>query len=89
MSGCLILNAGIGVGQILATVCVITYYTSLVALTIYYFFASLAKELPWSTCSEEWGPECVDSRPKLFGNITPHADNSTARQSSSSEIYFL
>ncbi|KAG4068007.1 hypothetical protein HA402_010693 [Bradysia odoriphaga] len=80
---------GIGVGQILATICVVTYYTSLIALTIYYFIASFAKELPWATCLEEWGPDCVNSRPRLFGNITPHADNSTERQSSSSEIYFL
>lgn len=80
---------GIGIGQILSTVSVITYYTSLIALTVYYFIASLAKELPWATCSEEWGPDCVDSRPKLLGNIISHADNSSARQVSSSEIYFL
>lgn len=81
-------SSGIGVGQILSTVCVITYYTSLIALTIYYFIASLAKELPWSTCWEEWGPDCVDSRPKLLSNITTNAEDNV-RQLSSSEIYFL
>ncbi|KAJ6637659.1 Sodium-dependent nutrient amino acid transporter 1 [Pseudolycoriella hygida] len=78
---------GIGVGQILSTVCVITYYASLIALTLYYLVASFAKELPWSTCLEGWGSDCVDSRPKSFDNITTYAADT--RQISSSEIYFL
>lgn len=83
-------------GQFIGTAFVITYYTSLIALTIYYFVASFSTNLPWSRCLESWGPNCVDSLAvhknvtKLLGssgNETQIARNEHAV--SSSEMYFM
>ncbi|XP_031628887.1 sodium-dependent nutrient amino acid transporter 1-like [Contarinia nasturtii] len=80
---------GVGAGQIVASICVITYYSSLIALTVHYFFASFASQLPWSVCLPEWGPACVDSSSKH--NITFLTDSSSNHSdvASSSESYFL
>lgn len=79
---------GVGAGQIIASICVITYYSSLVALTVYYFFASFALQLPWSVCLEEWGPSCVDSISKNHSTFLANVSN-TSEVASSSEMYFL
>lgn len=76
---------GVGVGQTISSVSVITYYSSLVALTFYYFFASFASVLPWSQCLSEWGSECVDS---LAKNNNSNGMDLT-KGVSSSELYFL
>jgi len=40
----------------------VSYYTSLMALTIYYFIASFSATLPWSICDENWeGVICNDN----------------------------
>lgn len=79
---------GIGAGQVIASICVITYYSSLVSLTVYYFFASFAMELPWAHCSPEWGANCVDSQTK-FQQINESIFESAKNRSSSSEQYFM
>ena len=79
---------GIGIGQLLSTICIITYYTSLIALTLYYMFASFSSELPWARCVESWGADCVDTITKSV----VHSNESLAQQTkatSSSEYYFL
>lgn len=78
---------GVGAGQIVGSICVITYYSSLVALTVYYFFASFSSQLPWSQCLPEWGPTCVDSISRA--NSTVSASATQTGVSSSSEMYFL
>lgn len=75
---------GVGIGQMIACISVITYYCSMIALTCHYMFSSFYKELPWSTCQPEWGPNCVDS--KMKGNETAIIPEGS---SSSSELYFL
>ncbi|XP_017029143.1 sodium-dependent nutrient amino acid transporter 1 [Drosophila kikkawai] len=88
---------GVGYGQAFGTICIISYYSSLLALTLYYLFVSFQSELPWSYCRDEWA-NCVDSRPAEYvenllstgisaANATL-ASNTTKLQSSS-EIYFL
>lgn len=78
---------GIGVGQLVGTTSVVTYYVSLIAITLSYMFASFASELPWAKCKESWGANCVDSA----AIITNAGDrNNTIEQAvSSSQIYFL
>lgn len=73
---------GIGVGQVLATCFVTTYYASLMGLTIRYFLASFSDPLPWSMCKEEWNVSCIDSSLKAL-NI------SDVLPKSSAELYFL
>ncbi|KAG8232864.1 hypothetical protein J437_LFUL012480 [Ladona fulva] len=51
---------GIGYGQLLSTTCVMTYYCSLMGLTIFYFAASFQSQLPWTKCMPEWD-NCFDS----------------------------
>lgn len=77
---------GIGTGQKLSTLCVISYYSSLIGLTMHYMFHSMRKVLPWDYCRPEWGPTCVDSKPSesIDGNNRTQLANGT----SSSEYYF-
>lgn len=80
---------GVGAGQIVASICVITYYSSLVALTVYYFFASFATQLPWAVCLEEWGAGCVDSISKDNSTFLVNPSSNGTKMVSSSEMYFL
>lgn len=74
---------GVGIGQLVATICVITYYCSMIALALHYMFASFSTELPWSHCRPEW-ENCVDSKPTDNSTVAPGNGSS-----SSSEYYFL
>ncbi|KAI8037182.1 hypothetical protein M5D96_009930 [Drosophila gunungcola] len=51
---------GVAVGQVLATAASITYYSSIMALTLRFLVASSGSELPWSRCWESWGSDCHD-----------------------------
>ncbi|XP_043280539.1 sodium-dependent nutrient amino acid transporter 1-like isoform X2 [Venturia canescens] len=53
--------AGLGWGQMCSTIAVATYYSSLMALNLYYLINSFTAELPWSRCDPEWTEDCVDS----------------------------
>uniref|UniRef100_A0A182M4H5 Transporter n=1 Tax=Anopheles culicifacies TaxID=139723 RepID=A0A182M4H5_9DIPT len=75
---------GIGVGQTYSTFIVMTYYASLMAVTMRYLIASFADPLPWSECNETWNATCIDSR-----LITNMAENSTATATTSAELYFV
>jgi len=66
------------------TVLVLTYYCSLMALTVFYFVQSFAADLPWSTCDEKWDM-CIDS--KKSGDSNSSITNLTGYRSSS-ELYF-
>lgn len=80
---------GVGAGQIIASICVITYYSSLVALTVYYFFASFASQLPWAHCRPEWGPGCVDSVSIDKSIFLSESTSNRTEVASSSELFFL
>ncbi|XP_033153884.1 sodium-dependent nutrient amino acid transporter 1 isoform X1 [Drosophila mauritiana] len=68
---------GVAVGQVLATAASITYYSSIMALTLRFLLASFGSELPWSRCWESWGTDCHD------GN----AQNSSGKMSPA-QLYF-
>ncbi|XP_012261870.2 sodium-dependent nutrient amino acid transporter 1-like [Athalia rosae] len=72
---------GVGWGHMIAAFWVLSYYCSLMALTIYYLFASFSGILPWSYCREEWGDSCVAD------SSVPSNSNTTERWSSA-ELYF-
>lgn len=48
---------GIGYAAAFATWCVVTYYCCLMALTVFYFFASFQSVLPWSICDPSWADD--------------------------------
>ena len=76
---------GIGIGQMFGTISVVTYYVSLIALTLVYLISSFASELPWSKCKDSWEEQCVDSSAKKsdVGFI------GTNQSFSSSELFFV
>ncbi|XP_017040871.1 sodium-dependent nutrient amino acid transporter 1 isoform X1 [Drosophila ficusphila] len=63
---------GVAVGQVLATAASITYYSSIMALTLRFLLASFGAELPWSRCWESWGSDCHDgSAQNSSGKLSP------------------
>lgn len=60
---------------------VATYYTSLMAYTLWYFINSFHAELPWATCLPEW-EKCFNS------SSTDFLINATVGYKSSAEYYF-
>ncbi|XP_055596968.1 sodium-dependent nutrient amino acid transporter 1-like isoform X2 [Uranotaenia lowii] len=78
---------GIGYGQIYSTFIVMTYYASLMAVTMRYFVASFSNPLPWSECQDSWNATCVDSR--LAVNNLVQNGTSYVKKVSSAELYFL
>lgn len=64
---------GIGYGQAISTWAVSTFYVTLMALCVFYFFASFKSVLPWSLCGVWAAEECVDSaRNVTFGRNTSY-----------------
>lgn len=81
---------GVGFGQLVGTICVATYYCSLMAITLFYLVNSFTSDLPWASCNAEWdNVSWVKS-----GNITCVPSNSqenpdsTGTEMSSAELYF-
>nr|ABX55982.1 monovalent cation/nutrient amino acid symporter NAT2 [Drosophila melanogaster] len=63
---------GVALGQVLATAASITYYSSIMALTLRFLLASFGSELPWSRCWESWGTDCHDGNAQnSSGKISP------------------
>nr|CAD7595486.1 unnamed protein product [Timema genevievae] len=74
-------SSGLGYGQLFATLCIVTYYVSLMAITAFYFIMSFKSVLPWAFCQPDWGANCFDgSENQTF--------NASSNQMSSSEYYF-
>lgn len=77
---------GVGVGQMFGTISIITYYSSLLALTLYYFGVSFQAILPWAFCKPEYGDNCVNS---ALSEERTTQGNFSLELKSSSEFYFL
>ena len=69
-----------------------TYYMVLMAMAIFYFFASFQTELPWTVCDPVWKSYDVCYSSKLSAENISLLINKTANASSSlmssSSIYF-
>ncbi|XP_074640483.1 sodium- and chloride-dependent glycine transporter 2-like [Tubulanus polymorphus] len=77
---CLPLFKGLGYGMVMLTGILCTYYNVIISYAIFYLFASLTSELPWSSCNNTWNtPRCYrasieDVRSgsvNLTGRVTP------------------
>ncbi|XP_014085724.2 sodium-dependent nutrient amino acid transporter 1 isoform X2 [Bactrocera oleae] len=81
---------GVAAGQVLATGASITYYSSIMALTLRFLIASFSKVLPWSYCREEWGDSCLNETTSVAFNGTQLNVLSHERQTkmSPAELYF-
>ena len=84
--------AGVGYANTVANGLITTYYTVLIAMAIFYFFASFQTELPWTVCDPEWKSYDVCYSSKLSAENISLLINKTANASSSlmssSSIYF-
>ncbi|CAH0564756.1 unnamed protein product [Brassicogethes aeneus] len=80
---------GVGYGQLIGTICVATYYCSLMGISLFYLVNSFTSDLPWSECNPAWNHstggylgtyQCVPSNQdsSVTGNLTM----------SSAELYF-
>lgn len=61
---------GVGTGQVLSSMFVMTYYSSIMGLTLKYLYESLSSELPWTTCKPEWGSCLSALNDTKMGNET-------------------
>lgn len=48
---------GVGGAMVVLSIITAIYYNQLMAYTLYYFFASFAKEVPWSNCNSDWADD--------------------------------
>ena len=84
---------GVGWSQFCSNVAVMTYYSSLMALTLFFLIASFSAELPWAKCREEWADYCVDSSQKVDSesvNVSMFTKLIYEKERrSSAELYFL
>jgi solute carrier family 6 amino acid transporter-like protein 5/7/9/14 len=76
---------GVGMGQMVAILAISTYYSSIMAITLRYFFYSFSSVLPWSECRPEWTEPCYAANG--VGNSDDAHINVTRK--SSTELYFL
>ncbi|KAJ8939840.1 hypothetical protein NQ314_010969 [Rhamnusium bicolor] len=77
---------GVGYGQLIGTICVATYYCSLMAITLFYLINSFTSNLPWSECNPVWDNE------SFLQNLTCVASKASASNLnntiSSAELWF-
>ncbi|KAK3607761.1 hypothetical protein CHS0354_040666 [Potamilus streckersoni] len=53
---------GLGIAMVIVSCFIAFYYNVIIAVCIHYFFASMASEVPWSKCNQEWvSCNCRDS----------------------------
>ena len=76
------LFSGLGYSQAFGAFCVVSYYSALMALTLYYLVSCFQSELPWSFCRPEW-KDCIDD--SMFKNVS---EDRIATIQSSAELYF-
>lgn len=85
---------GIGYAQALASWAVVTYYSSIVAIALFYFVMSFQSVLPWSVCNPDWADlsTCIEVNNMAINgtNGTVENSNSTANVTlqTSAEQYF-
>ena len=87
---CVFFFLGVGWGQMVANASVVSYYTCLIALAVYYLTASFSSVLPWMVCDHNMtrpGSVCVASGG--FGNSTTYDENGKKlKVISAAEQYF-
>ncbi|KFB53947.1 sodium-dependent serotonin transporter [Anopheles sinensis] len=77
---------GVGIGQSIAMLVAISYYTPVLAITLRYLLLSFSSELPWSKCDQSWS-RCIDS--DFRGSVESSFSNaSEVRRNVSAELFF-
>jgi solute carrier family 6 GABA transporter-like protein 6/8/11/12/13 len=69
------LMKGLGVATNLINLHMNVYYAVILAWSLRYFFASMASELPWATCGNDWNTlNCLE----YTKNVTPTANSTSS-----------
>jgi solute carrier family 6 amino acid transporter-like protein 5/7/9/14 len=77
-------SPGVGYGSTLGSFCVVSYYVSVMALTVFYFFASFQKNLPWAHCDPSWATQEICDM-----NLTEvNAERNASDRVSLPQLYF-
>ncbi|XP_058054990.1 sodium-dependent nutrient amino acid transporter 1-like [Anopheles bellator] len=76
---------GVGVGQSVAMVVAVSYYTPILAITLRYLLLSFSRELPWSKCDHSWS-RCIDS--DFRGHANESGVGAGTKQNVSAELFF-
>ena len=67
--------SGIGYTMITLSLVVAVYYNVILALTFFYFFASVyglfVDELPWAKCGHDWNRNCLERQQHLLNGQSP------------------
>lgn len=72
---------GIGVAQLFSTFYVTVSYNYIMALCLFYVFASMQSQLPWTHCDPEWSDSnCFDSRAANRSILNSSSATSSAEQ---------
>ncbi|KAG7174340.1 Sodium- and chloride-dependent GABA transporter ine-like [Homarus americanus] len=53
-------GGGAGVGTVVISFLLCTYYNVIIAWAIFYFVQSFSSELPWSSCNTTWAVNCFE-----------------------------
>ncbi|CAD1470210.1 unnamed protein product, partial [Heterotrigona itama] len=86
--------SGVGWSQFCSNAALMTYYSSLMSLTLFFLVASFSSELPWAKCRDEWSDYCIDSGQTASGETRLNASVflelfDKKERKSSAELYFL
>ena len=75
----LCLFAGVGYASVIVDWLIALYYNVVVAQCLFYFFASMNSELPWSSCNNTWNTENCAWNSKLSCTTIPRFPNISTR----------
>ncbi|XP_070206673.1 sodium- and chloride-dependent neutral and basic amino acid transporter B(0+)-like isoform X2 [Littorina saxatilis] len=68
------LAKGVGISMCIISLVVAIYYNVIMAYTLFYFFSSMQKTLPWTVCQDHW-ENCITERTRAQPD--PCTDNVT------------
>ncbi|XP_053130153.1 sodium- and chloride-dependent neutral and basic amino acid transporter B(0+) [Hemicordylus capensis] len=67
---------GVGITMVIISSCVSIYYNVIIAYSLYYFFASFQKTLPWASCHNETWADSRCSKEKIVLTCNATYNNS-------------
>ena len=83
---------GIGFAQLISAAYTTIFYNYLMALSLYYLFASFSNPLPWTECDIEWcDPPNATNTSSLDVRIEPEFDinSKDPTNTTMSELYWM
>lgn len=83
------LMKGVGWMSMVAMMAVLTYYCSIMGLTVFYFIASFSKDLPWTKCNEDWGDDVMCELNEKNETVAKVLKNGTWEITAKAELYYL